>query len=82
MFMEVQAFGTLIIPIKELSSFSKMTPNPEEFSKVLVERPTASVHPISFEVRDHENDLHGRHFSSPYSETIEDASLWRDGGIL
>ncbi|MFJ7737738.1 PhzF family phenazine biosynthesis isomerase [Lysinibacillus sp. NPDC097287] len=73
---------TLIVPIKELSSFSKMTPNTDEFPEVLVEMPKASVHPICFEVRDHENDLHARHFSSPYSGTIEDAITGTASGVM
>lgn len=73
---------TLIVPIKELSSFSKMSPNNEEFPKVLVEMPNASVHPISLEVRNHENDMHARHFSSPYSGTIEDAITGTASGVM
>ncbi|WP_397539043.1 PhzF family phenazine biosynthesis protein [Rummeliibacillus pycnus] len=73
---------TLIIPIKELSSFSKMTPNTEEFPKALLEMPKASIHPICFEVRDHENDMHARHFSSPYSGTIEDAITGTASGVM
>ncbi|WP_028392620.1 PhzF family phenazine biosynthesis protein [Bacillus cihuensis] len=73
---------TLIIPIKQLSSFSKMTPNTEAFPKVLLEMPRVSVHPICFEVRDHENDMHARHFSSPYSGTIEDAITGTASGVM
>ncbi len=73
---------TLIIPVKKLSSFSKMTPNTEEFPKVLLEMPKASLHPICFEVRDYENDMHARHFSSPYSGTIEDAITGTASGVM
>lgn len=73
---------TLIIPIKELSSFSKMTPNTEEFPKVLFEMPKASIHPICFEVRDQGSDLHARHFSSLYSGTIEDAITGTASGVM
>ncbi|MEK4424617.1 PhzF family phenazine biosynthesis isomerase [Solibacillus sp. FSL K6-1523] len=73
---------TLIIPVKELSSFSKMTPNTKEFPKVLLEMPEASVHPICFEVRDHGNDMHARHFSSPHSGTIEDAITGTASGVM
>ncbi|MEG0439345.1 MAG: PhzF family phenazine biosynthesis isomerase [Solibacillus sp.] len=73
---------TLIVPIKELSSFSKMAPNTEEFPKVLLEMPKTSIHPICFEVRDHENAMHARHFSSPYSGTIEDAITGTASGVM
>ncbi|MGD6855962.1 PhzF family phenazine biosynthesis protein [Bacillus infantis] len=73
---------TLIVPIKKLSSFTKMKPDANEFPKVLSEMPKASVHPICFEVRDHENDMHARHFSSPYSGTVEDAATGTASGVM
>lgn len=73
---------TLIVPVKELSSFSKMVPNTEAFPNVLLDMPKTSVHPICFEVRDHGNDMHARHFSSPYSGTIEDAITGTASGVM
>ncbi|OES45125.1 PhzF family phenazine biosynthesis isomerase [Domibacillus iocasae] len=73
---------TLIIPIKELASFEKMNPVTENFPSVLTEMPKASLHPICFEVRDDENDMHARHFSSPYSGTIEDAVTGTASGVM
>ena len=73
---------TLIIPVKELSSFSKMTPNTEEFPSILLEMPKASLHPICFEVHDHGNAMHARHFSAPHSGTIEDAITGTASGVM
>ncbi|MGM0920561.1 MAG: PhzF family phenazine biosynthesis isomerase [Bacillota bacterium] len=73
---------TLIVPIKELASFDKMNPVTENFPSVLKEMPKASLHPICFEVRDDENDMHARHFSSPYSGTIEDAVTGTASGVM
>ncbi|OES46003.1 PhzF family phenazine biosynthesis protein [Domibacillus iocasae] len=73
---------TLIIPIKELASFEKMNPVTENFPRVLTEMPKVSLHPICFEVRDDENDMHARHFSSPYSGTIEDAVTGTGSGVM
>ncbi|WP_332646640.1 PhzF family phenazine biosynthesis protein [Lysinibacillus sp. 54212] len=73
---------TLIIPVKELASFSKMTPHTEEFPNILLEMPKASLHPICFEVRDPGNDMHARHFSAPHSGTIEDAITGTASGVM
>ncbi|RJS61496.1 PhzF family phenazine biosynthesis isomerase [Bacillus sp. PK3_68] len=73
---------TLIIPVKELSSFNKMNPLTESFPDILKERPKASLHPICFQVRDHDSDMHARHFSSPYSGTVEDAITGTASGVM
>lgn len=73
---------TLIVPIKQLDSFSKMVPQTLDFPHVLIDMPKASVHPICMEVRDKENDMHARHFSSPYSWTIEDAVTGTGSGVM
>ena len=73
---------TLIIPIKKLKSFQKMIPKTEKFPNILIDLPTSSVHPICFEVRDDGNDMHARHFSSPYSGTIEDAVTGTGSGVM
>ena len=73
---------TLIIPIKKLTSFQKMKPQTEKFPEILIDLPTSSVHPICFEVRDDGNDMHARHFSSPYSGTIEDAVTGTGSGVM
>ncbi|MCJ8008658.1 PhzF family phenazine biosynthesis isomerase [Lederbergia wuyishanensis] len=73
---------TLIVPVKELASFKKMVPATEDFPSVLYEMPKASVHPICFEVLGEGNDMHARHFSSPFSGTIEDAVTGTASGVM
>lgn len=73
---------TLIIPVKKLASFEKMNPLTERFPGVLKEMPKVSLHPICFEVRDGESDMHARHFSSPYSGTVEDAITGTASGVM
>lgn len=73
---------TLIVPIKELASFYNMIPLTKQFPSVLKEMPNASIHPICFEVRDEESNMHARHFSSPYSGTIEDAVTGTASGVM
>lgn len=63
---------TLIVPIKELSIFPLMSPKSDMFPKVLTWNPKCSVHPICTSTYDAMADMHARHFSSPYSGTIED----------
>ncbi|KAB8138154.1 PhzF family phenazine biosynthesis isomerase [Gracilibacillus oryzae] len=73
---------TLLVPIKELSSFDRMNPNNKEFPHILTEMPKASVHPFCLETYDHNADMHARHFSSPYSGTIEDAVTGTASGVM
>lgn len=73
---------TLIVPIRALSSFSKMTPRPEKFHGILSEIPDASVHPICLEVSNPESTMHARHFSSPHSGTVEDAITGTAAGVM
>lgn len=63
---------TVIIPIKKLSSFNQMKPRNEVFHEILEEIPHASIHPITLETIHKEAHMHGRHFSSSYSGTVED----------
>lgn len=64
---------TLLVPIKNLSCFRTMHPCTKEFPGVLKEMSTASIHPFCTETYNANCQLHGRHFSSPYSGTVEDA---------
>lgn len=73
---------TLLIPIKELSNFSRMKPNNQLFPDILVENPKASLHPICFQTYDPSAMMHARHFSSPYSGTIEDAVTGTASGVM
>jgi PhzF family phenazine biosynthesis protein len=63
---------TLLIPIKSLAAFKRMKPNNKLFPNILKEMPRASIHPICLETYDSNAHMHARHFSSPFSGTIED----------
>lgn len=73
---------TLLIPIKQLDGFQKMEPNNKQFPEILKEMPKSSVHPFCFETYDSHADMHARHFSSPYSGTIEDAVTGTASGVM
>ncbi|VDG99752.1 Uncharacterized isomerase yddE [Lysinibacillus sphaericus] len=73
---------TLLIPIKELETFGEMKPDNKKFPAVLKEMPKASVHPFCMETYDSGADMHARHFSSPYSGTIEDAVTGTASGVM
>lgn len=44
--------------------------------------PKASVHPFCMKTYDRDADMHARHFSSPYSGTIEDAVTGTASGVM
>lgn len=73
---------TLLIPIKNLEAFNKMKPKNENFPSILKEMPKSSIHPFCLETYDEEADMHARHFSSPYSGTIEDAVTGTASGVM
>lgn len=73
---------TLLVPIKKLEAFLKMKPQNNIFPAVLTEKPKTSVHPFCFETYDTEADMHARHFSSPYSGTVEDPVTGTASGVM
>ncbi|MFJ7826590.1 PhzF family phenazine biosynthesis isomerase [Psychrobacillus sp. NPDC096623] len=73
---------TLIIPIKQLGAFKKMEPNNKQFPEILKEMPESSIHPFCLDTYDSNADMHARHFSSPYSGTIEDAVTGTASGVM
>lgn len=73
---------TLLIPINTLDAFNKMKPNNKLFPTILKEMPKASIHPFCLETYDPDADMHARHFSSPYSGTIEDAVTGTASGVM
>lgn len=73
---------TLLVPIKSLSTFNKMQPSNELFPGILKEMPRASLHPFCLETYDPNADMHARHFSSPYSGTIEDPVTGTASGVM
>lgn len=73
---------TLLIPIKKLESFKTMRPNNDLFPTLLKEIPKASIHPFCLETNDPNAHMHARHFSSPYSGTIEDPVTGTASGVM
>lgn len=73
---------TLLVPIKKLSAFERMIPNNQLFPGILKEMPNASVHPFCLETYDNNAHMHARHFSSPFSGTIEDPVTGTASGVM
>lgn len=73
---------TLLIPIKKLESMNKMKSANSCFPEILVEKPRASLHPFCLETFDEKADMHGRHFSSPFSGTKEDSVTGTASGLM
>ncbi|MGZ9584512.1 PhzF family phenazine biosynthesis protein [Paenibacillus marinisediminis] len=73
---------TLIVPIRTLSAFVDMKPNNHVFPELCSEVPKASLHPITFETYDPNALMHARHFSSPYSGTVEDPVTGTASGVM
>lgn len=73
---------TLLIPIKHLEAFKRMKPNNNVFPAILKEIPKSSVHPFCTEAYDSDADMHARHFSSPFSGTVEDAVTGTASGVM
>lgn len=73
---------TLLVPIKSLHTFKSMNPRNKHFPEVLKEMPRVSVHPFCLETYDENAHMHARHFSSPFSGTIEDPVTGTASGVM
>ncbi|CAM3431258.1 PhzF family phenazine biosynthesis isomerase [Marinicrinis lubricantis] len=73
---------TLLVPIRKLEVFQRMKPNQSQFPMLLKEMPRASVHPFCLETYDPKAHMHARHFSSPYSGTVEDPVTGTASGVM
>lgn len=73
---------TLLVPIKSIDSFSRMKPINSLFPEILTQLPKASVHPFSLQTLDPHALMHARHFSSPYSGTVEDPVTGTASGVM
>lgn len=73
---------TLLVPIRKLESFTRMKPNNAMFSEFLTSNPKASIHPFCLETYDPNAFMHARHFSSPFSGTIEDSVTGTASGVM
>lgn len=73
---------TLLIPIRTLEAFGDMKPNSAQFPVLLSEMPRASIHPFGLDTIHSEAFMHARHFSSPFSGTIEDPVTGTASGVM
>lgn len=73
---------TLLVPITSLDAFNRMVPDNKRFPEVLKEMPRSSIHPFCLETNDPEAHMHARHFSSPFSGTIEDPVTGTASGVM
>jgi len=73
---------TLILPVKGLDCFSVMQPHNECFPQILTQNPRASVHPITTQCFHPGYTFHARHFSSPFSGTVEDPVTGTASGVM
>ncbi|MFD0673848.1 PhzF family phenazine biosynthesis protein [Cohnella sp. GCM10027633] len=73
---------TLLVPVRSLEAFARMKPANRDFPDILVENPKASVHPFGMETLNAEALMHARHFSSPYSGTVEDPVTGTASGVM
>jgi len=73
---------TLVVPVQGLGAIRRMKPRTADFPSVLTLMPGASIHPFCVETIDPAAHLHGRHFSSPRSGTVEDPVTGTASGVL
>lgn len=73
---------TLIIPVTSLAACERMKPDNARFPAILQEMPRSSVHPFCLETYDSAAHMHARHFSSPFSGTIEDPVTGTASGVM
>lgn len=72
---------TLLVPLKNKTILDKMIPKSERFPTILREMPKASIHPFSLD-KEQADLFHARHFSSPYSGTVEDSVTGTASGVM
>jgi PhzF family phenazine biosynthesis protein len=73
---------TLLIPVKKLRTVRAMHPQSAAFPSILHQMPRASIHPFCLEADASEADLSARHFSSPFSGTVEDPITGTASGVM
>lgn len=73
---------TLIVPLASLDACKRMKPDNSRFPEALTQMPRASIHPICLETIDPSSDMHARHFSSPFSGTVEDPVTGTASGVM
>lgn len=73
---------TLLVPVLSVDSVRKMIPKTSEFPDALNQMPRSSIHPFTLETIHSSSHMHARHFSSPYSGTIEDPVTGTASGVM
>ena len=73
---------TLLVPVRSEQTLRAMRPKTERFPEVLREMPRASVHPFAVTPEAEGYDFSARHFSSPFSGTIEDPVTGTASGVM
>ena len=73
---------TLLVPVRRLADFERMRPQTAAFPSVLTENERASIHPFCLETYRADCEMHGRHFSSPFSGTVEDPVTGTASGAM
>jgi PhzF family phenazine biosynthesis protein len=73
---------TLLVPVRSLETFKRMNPQNHLFPSLLSQFPHASIHPFCLETYNSATQMHGRHFSSPFSGTKEDAVTGTASGAM
>ena len=72
---------TLLVPVKNKLILDKMRPQTRQFPSILSEVSTSSIHPFSMD-ENRSDVFYARHFSSPYSGTIEDSVTGTAAGVM
>jgi PhzF family phenazine biosynthesis protein len=72
----------LLVPVQRLQTIRAMRPESADFPTVLEQMPRSSIHPFCLECAAPEADLSARHFSSPFSGTIEDPITGTASGVM
>jgi PhzF family phenazine biosynthesis protein len=72
---------TLLLPVKEAAVLDKMVPHSDQFPDLLTELSSASIHPFAV-VSQETGTFAARHFSSPFSGTIEDSVTGTASGVM
>ncbi len=73
---------TLLVPVNRLQTIRAMRPDSGTFPDVMKQMPRSSIHPFCLEPEAPEADLSARHFSSPFSGTVEDPITGTASGVM
>lgn len=73
---------TLLVPVRDEETLFAMQPDNAAFPSILTEMPRASVHPFVVLQAADVIAFSARHFSSPYSGTVEDPVTGTASGVM